>query len=444
MHGKQQFYSSILRVVACAARAALALLILLVFTVAWTPSTDAQTFAVIHSFTGGPDGGWPQSGLTMDAAGNLYGTAYIGGYTTGDCSLYGAGGCGTVFKLSKQGVGRVFSTLYMFRGYLAVNGDGVGPEAPVVIGPDGSLYSTTEGGGKRYGTVFRLHPPANPSPSTWNAWDETLLYSFDGIAGGYDPRFGPVAFGSDGAIYLTTVLGGAHDQGAVVKLTPSNGTWTESVLYSFGGRDGYYPDSGVILDEAGNLYGTTNAGGAYGNGVLFQLIRSGSGWTENLLYEFRGADDGRNPFGSLIFDKTGNLYGTTSTMGGPGNGGTVYKLTHSGDNWTFAVIHALVYGSEGQYPSGGVIFDPEGNLYGVTLAGGPYWAGTVYKLTPSDNGWIYTSLHEFTGGDDGGQPYGTLVLDPSGKLYGITWVGGPVKNCSWSGGGCGVVYEIAP
>ncbi len=420
-------------------------LLVLLFVTFLAPPAQAQTFKVLYSFTGGEDGGWPQAGPTMDAAGNIYGTTFSGGDFGGDCTRYGFAGCGTVFMLSKQGVNWTFSSLYAFHGGVAVTGDGSGPSAPVTIGPDGTLYSSTEEGGKlNQGTVFSLRPPAFPSPGVFYSWKEDVLYVFDGIAGGYSPRFGPIALDPSGAMYVTTYLGGAYNIGAVVELTPAGSGWKESVIHSFSGRDGCYADTGVILDASGNLYGTTNSGGAYGNGVVFQLVRSETGWIENVLYEFRGTDDGRNPAGTLTFDESGSLYGTTSTMGGPGNGGTVFKLTRSNGDWTFTVLHDFVYGSEGQYPSGGVVFDQKGNLYGMTGAGGAYWAGTVYKLTPSDGGWTYTSLHEFTGGSDGAIPSGKPILDESGNLYGMTEVGGIVKPCPWAGGGCGVVFEITP
>jgi uncharacterized repeat protein (TIGR03803 family) len=316
--------------------------------------------------------------------------------------------------------------------------DGNVPESGVVFGPDGALYGTTTyGGSGGVGVVYSLRPAATACKTALCPWTETVLYQF---TGGNDGG-GPSGLTCDyaGNLYGTTPGGGAFGGGTVFKLTPSNGGWTESVLYSFsGGNDGAEPDSGVILDQAGNLYGTTFAGGTghgsgcyyQGCGTVYQLTPSGSGWKENTLYAFQGGADGYGPAGGLIFDRSGSLYGTT-TNGGGGGDGTVFELSPAGGgSWTFT----LLYGEVGS--SASLTMDGAGSLYG-TITG--FWVdgdyGSVFKLTPSGGGWIYTTLHYF-GGNSGENPFGGVALDANGNLYGTTSGGGAYDN--------GVVWEITP
>ena len=418
--------------------AALALAIVLALTLVLAQSARAQTYQVIHNFTGGKDGLIPETGLTIDKAGNLYGTTIAGGGA--------GGGYGTVFKLTHKNSGWVFTPLYSFAG----GNDGADPQARVVFGPDGSLYGTTaEGGGgngcggQGCGTVFRLRPASTACKTALCPWSETVLYKFTGALDGGEP-YGAVTFDKAGNIYGTTAQGGPQSGncflgscGTVYKLTPANGSWTESVLYSFaGGNDGQWPVGSVIFDGAGNLYGSTNGGGPYGGsygyGTVFQLAPSGSGWAENILYAFHGGSDGQAPLDSPILDESGNLYGTNAG-GGTGGGGTVYQLTPSNGNWTLTTLYGFT-GSAGPY--GGVIMDAAGNLYGTTQLDGAYGQGSAFKLTPSSGSWTYTSLHDFTGGSDGGLPGCTLTFDASGNLYGTTTEGGANQY--------GVVFEITP
>jgi uncharacterized repeat protein (TIGR03803 family) len=220
----------------------------------------------------------------------------------------------------------------------------------------------------------------------------------------------------------------------------------EKVLYSFtGGADGGYPYAGLIFDNVGKLYGTTAYGGdlacstPYGCGTVFQLTPSGSGWTVNVLYSFQGESDGGFPLSGLIFDQAGNLYGTTAG-GGTGNGGTTFELTPSKGvgPWTYTLVYRFSGdGSDG--PLGTLVMDATGTLYG-TVAGTPNECGSVFKLTPSNGGWTYTSLHDFTDGSDGCQPVGNVTFDGNGNLYGTASSGG-AQSCP---GGCGTVWEITP
>jgi uncharacterized repeat protein (TIGR03803 family) len=430
----------------------LVLLSLLVISIT-SVSTDAQTYTVLHNFTGASDGGNPYAGLTIDQAGNLYGTTLYGGY---DCGAYGT--CGTTFRLKHAGSGWVFNPLYNFQG----GNDGANPFARVIIGPNGGLYGTTwDGGGSMAcnppgcGTVFNLRPAAHASPNVFAGWTEAVLYPFTYPAtDGAFPGPADLVFDQAGNLYGTTVYGGLYEItcgggstcGTVYRLMPSSGGgWTHSILYSFtGGNDGNFPYSGVIFDKAGNLYGTATAGGAYGAlsggyGTVYQLTPSGSGWDENTLYIFQGGGDGSGPKGGLIFDQSGNLYGATTT-GGSGGGGTVFMLTPSnGSNWTFSVIYSFT-GSAYCGSSGSLSMDGAGNLYGTTVCDGANKFGSVFKLTPTSGGWTYTSLHDFSRAEGAG-PHGSLVFDTSGNLYGTTQWGGTGGACN---GGCGVVFEITP
>jgi uncharacterized repeat protein (TIGR03803 family) len=232
----------------------------------------------------------------------------------------------------------------------------------------------------------------------------------------------------------------------VYELSLSNGSWTETILYSFtGGEDGSQPESGVVLDQAGNLYGTTLYGGADARGTVFQLTHSNSGWTETVLHSF--GSDGSGPYGGLIFDSAGNLYGTTQTADmGQGNG-TVFMLSPSGNDWTLTTLYRFPSGFT--YPYARLTMDAAGNLYGTTsyyfafdnYIGGQSGAGSVFKLAFAHGSWTYVDLYEFTGRGDGDGPFGGVALDTNGNLYGTTTSGGGVLYCS---GGCGVVWEITP
>jgi uncharacterized repeat protein (TIGR03803 family) len=401
---------------------------------------EAQTFTTLHSFSG-LDGGMPTAGLTMDGAGNLYGTTQYGG--TADY--------GSVFKLVHTGGSWILHPLYSFPNDGGGN-DGAEPYAGVTIGPDGNLYGTTTrgGGSAAYGTVFKLSPPASVCRSTLCPWRETILHRFSGGSDGIFP-YGAVVFDTAGNLYGTTNLGGTgtcyqgFGCGVVFKLTRSGSTWTETVVYNFRGRpDGAYPVSGLVFDQAGNLYGTTSEGGINncpgndGCGTVFQLAPSGSGWTENVIHIFNWNTDGGYPAGGLILDNAGNLYGTTESA--PLGNGTVFELTHPGGQWTYTLLYSFMSGQGGLGgPLGTLAMDAAGDLYGTTIQGGIgdcYGeCGIVFKLTPSTGSWAYTLLYDFTDGTDGGQPYDGLIFDRNGNLYG---------TASIRAGGGGTVFEITP
>jgi uncharacterized repeat protein (TIGR03803 family) len=409
-----------------AATAPLAMVFML--TVVATQPAQAQTFGVLHNFTGGQDGANPAAGLTLDKAGNLYGTAVYGG--TG-CA---PDGCGTVFQLKHKGAGWVFNPLYSF-----VSGDGIYPLARVIFGPSSVLYGTTSDTDENgnWGTAFNLRPPATACPGVFCSWSETLLYVFQGATDGANPGGGDLLFDQAGNIYGTTTSGGnSTGNGVVYELTPrSGGGYTESPLYAFSGSDGAYPYNGVVLDTAGNLYGTTAGGGLGNAGTVFELTKAAGGsWTESCSYSFQDGSDGAYPYAGLIFDQSGNLYGAT-TSGGSAGGGTVFELTPGAScNWTLNIIKSFDYPDCG--PWGTLVMDGAGNLYGTTRCGGGQEAGDVFELTYSGGAWTYDELYDFTGGNDGGEPYGSVALDANGNLYGTASAGGSE--------GFGVVWEFTP
>jgi uncharacterized repeat protein (TIGR03803 family) len=355
---------------------------------------SAQTWTVIHTFNG-LDGG-SGTGVTLDAAGNLYGTTYGAG--RGGIPRYG-----TVFKLTHMGTGWVYTRLHFFNAF-----DGYGPGSRVTFGPEGALYGTTSIGGNGYGTVYRLQPPGSCRSANC-PWTETVLYVFQGGSDGGDPSSADLAFDQQGNIY-GTAGGGAGGScngtcGVVYKLSRSGQSWSYSVIYTFQEEeDGSGPD-GVVQDASGNLYGATFAGGDYSSGVLFKLTPSGSGWTQSVLYDFPNLSDGTNPEGGLIFDRSGNLYGT-ARYGGQYGTGTVYELTPANGGWDFAVLASLP-GLAGYGPIAALAMDDNGALYGTDSD------GSVFKLTPSGNSWILTQLGE---GDMGMSS--SVTVDSNGVVYG--------------------------
>jgi uncharacterized repeat protein (TIGR03803 family) len=408
---------------------ALALTLVCALTMVATRPAQAQTFSVIHDFSG-TDGYMPYAGVTLDAGGNLRGTTFQ--------SLAAQG---TAFELRRSQDSWLLRTLGSFQGVF-----GSYPASGVVFGPGGALFGTTSLGGLRgFGIVYNLRPPGSVCRSALCPWRETIIYQFVGGTDGAHPDVGNLVFDRAGNIYGTTGQGGAANQGTVYELTPSGGGWTEKVLYSFlGGNDGAQPFSGVILDAAGNLYGTTTGGGGsgcggLGCGTVYQLTSTGSGWTENILYSFQAGATGENPYGGLIFDQAGNLYGTT-LAGGSGGGGTVFELSPSGGSWGFTLLYGLSGNSGGSL--GSLAMDGAGILYGTTFSDGIYSAGAVFKLTHQGGGWTYTTLHDFLGGDDGLEPIGGPTVDAQGNVYGTASEGG-TQNCGFETN-CGVIWEITP
>ena len=402
---------------------------------------QGQAFTVIHSFEG-PDAYVPSAGLTMDRAGNFYGTTRDGGsFNNGPfCSVYAEIGCGTVFKLSRHGSGWQLSPIFLFDGP-----DGAYPTTPVTIGPSGIVYGTTSVGGScssspyGCGTLFNLTPPAHNPRSIIYSWTELLLHNFTGNNDG-GPLPGALLFDGPGNMYGTSFWGGPTQSGLVFEFTPSGGNWTENVLYTFqGGSNGSGPRDVVADAGFDHLFGVTGGGGnggcdRGGCGTVYELTRSGSGWTKAILHIFTDGSDGAWPAAGPIMDPAGNLYGTT-----PGafvSTGTVWEMSPSAGGWTFTVLYTFT-GCANCGPYSGLTMDAAGNLYGTTNADGTFGKGNVFKLSPSNGNWTYTDLHDFTGGSDGGAPLGNLAIDGDRNIYGTTTHGG-------IDGVNGVVWEITP
>ncbi len=312
--------------------------------------------------------------------------------------------------------------LYAFKGHT----DGGDPSGSMIFDQAGNLYGTTQGGGSSgSGTVFEL------SPNQDGSWTESVLYSFTGGNDG-DRPFASLIFDSVGNLYSTTYAGGNDRAGTVFELSQNqDGSWTESVLLSFNFTNGSGPTTGLIFDSTGNLYGSTTEGGEYGDGTIFQLTQNPDGsWTETLLHSFTGGSDGNYPdHGGLVFDTAGNLYGTTYEGGNYG-GGTVFELSQNQDgSWTEKVLHQFTGGNnKGAKPESTLIFDKSGDLYGTTLSGGAHGDGNVFELIPNgDGGWTEKVLHEFTG-EDGAGPYEGVTFDQAGNLYGTAEKGGDLSG----------------
>lgn len=372
---------------------------------------SAQSFTVIHNFTGGSDGANPLGGFFIVGE-ELYGAASSGG----------SSGVGVVFKLNTSGEETV---LHEFSG----GTDGANPEGRLVMDKAGNFYGTTNiGGVSNAGTVFKVTRKGV----------ETVLYSFPGKPDGANPVAG-LAIDKEGNLYGTTTAGGASGNGTVFKLavpTETGGEWAEQVLYSFGaGTDGKTPVGGVTLDASGNLYGTTSAGGTDGDGTVFELTPSTPSWTENILHNFLLGSDGGVPYAGLVLDDE-TLYGATTEggEGGQSGGGTLFELKKASGVWTFSELYGLSgWGISGSYRN---LLMVGGKIYATTHCDGQNNAGTVYELSLAGGSWNYTPLYVFTGGSDGLYSISNLVADSKGNLYGVTLLGGA--------NGSGVAFKVTP
>jgi uncharacterized repeat protein (TIGR03803 family) len=405
------------------------MMVALAMSMMTTPVVQAQTYTVLHNFTGGSDGGNPITGLAMDVVGNLYGTTAPG--------LNNGSGKGSIFKLKHQGSSWLLSPLYNFTG----GNDGADPYGTLVFGRDGTIYGNTYYGGGSgcggmgCGTVYHLHPQPTRPPSPLSPWTEVVLYRFTGAADGANPN-GPVTFDASGNIYGTAFAGAQPGCaplgcGTVYELTKSGNNYTQSVLWSFNPSDQGRPGGGVTFDSTGDLFGTAT-GCDGGGGDVYELVKSGSGWTENVL----SGNQAECPLAGVILGSDGKFYGSTAL--GSGN---IFNISDSGGIWTVDDFLTLPGGGSLCGPDGALLRDSAGNLYGTTICTGANNLGTIFKLSPAGGGnYTYTDLHDFAG-SDGAMPHSNLVMDKNGNLYGTTFNGGSGTSCT---NGCGVVFEITP
>ena len=356
----------------------------------------AQTFTELYAFNSAgdlSDGGWPEAGVVRDAVGNLYGTTFFGGLGT-ECDINVAG-CGIVFKVDVSGNE---SVLHAFGG----TQDGWNPTAGLVFNSAGNLYGTTLlGGAHGVGVVFKIDSLGN----------EIILHSF-AHTDGANPNAGLSQDGY-GNLYGTTQYGGRgcdrHGCGTVFRMNPNG---DETLLYQFRGIDGACPLGGVVEDASGNVYGTTWLGGFYGFGTVFKIDSKGN---ETVLHNFSAASDGANPMGSLVVDAAGNVYGTTSA-GGNSSFGTLFTIDPYGNE---TVLYNFSGGNDGAYPYSNLILDAQGNLYGTSSQGGCCGGGTVFEFSNGTLNTLYSFSATINGLNSGGQnPMGGVTADANGNLYG--------------------------
>ena len=401
------------------ARIAVTLLLMVILVSA----ASASTTRVIYSFAGGNDGAYADTDLVADSAGNLYGTSVQDGRF----------GSGTVFRLSPSANGWTHTVLYSFTG----GADGGEPYKGVTLDSAGNLYGTAVTGGTGpceggCGVVYQLTRSSG-------GWIQKVIHNFTG-ADGSGPG-SPVSFDVHGNLYGMTPTGGTNGLGTIYQLRPSaTGNWTLNVIHTFTGTpDGSGGSAGRLIFRSGQLYGVATTGGANGAGTAFRLSRTPVGeWNIQILYAFKGQPDASFPYGGLLFDTAGNLYGT-SYYGGTNGLGAVYKLAYKSGVWTESVLYSFQGGSDGSSPISTLVPDSSGNLYGTTSEGGistGCGCGTIFRLAPAANAtWTEVILYRFHGAPDGAFPYnGMLAIGV--KFYGTTTQGGV--------GGDGAIFEFTP
>jgi len=383
-------------------------------------AAKASTTEIIYSFGGGADGEYLDTDVAIDAAGNLYGTSVLGGTFGG----------GTVWQLSPVGNGWVNTVLYNFTG----DADGGEPYKGVTLDAAGNLYGTAVTGGSGSceggcGVTYKL----TKSGSTWT---QNVIHSFTGADGS-----GPgsrVTVDNNGNVYGMTPTGGDFGLGTIYALRPkSNGTWAFNVIHHFtGGSDGSSGSAGRMVFRGGHLYGAATTGGDFGHGVVFELKPRASGeWGFRTLYAFQDSPDGSFPYGALLFDGAGNVYGTTY-YGGDNDLGVAYRLTRNGGSWTEQVLYSFKAGQDGNSSISNLVSDSAGNLYGTTSEGG-LGSGTIFQLTPNQSGgWTETVPHLFANTPDGAFPYAGMVGNRSNVFFGATVHGGA--------DGEGAIYKFTP
>jgi uncharacterized repeat protein (TIGR03803 family) len=398
------------------------------------PAFAGDPEKAVYTFTGGNDGGSPQGGVIADASGALYGTTSSGG----------SGHSGVVYKLTptaKGNKGFKQSTLYAFTG----GADGATPMDNLYIDSTGALYGTTYAGGANgYGVVYKLTPPGAGK----KAWTQTVLWTFTGGADGGNPQTTLIGDGQ-GNLYGTTTEGGSGVVGTVFELSPPGAgqtAWTETVRYNFtGNSDGGEPFGGLVFGPAGSIYGTTAGYGQYNDGTVYRLGPPMDGQGDRsfyLVHAFQGGSDGDTPRDGLIVDNSGNLFGTTA---GFDNQGTVFELSSAdgGQSWTQQVLYQFSgAGFDGNGPWQTVSMDASGALFGTTLGVGKSAYGEVFKLSPPAAGrskWKLQVLHTFQDNAKSQFPLSGVLIGADGTLFGTT-----EGSAGQSGYYPGNVWKITP
>ncbi len=387
-------------------------------------SFAAEKLKVLQTFNGTTNGAYPngEGPLILTSLGNVLGPTGSGGSGTGCAN----DGCGVVFELTLKQNGWKESVLYDFS---TDSTTGFAPEFGLISDPAGNLYGPAFY--ENCGSIFKLAPDSS------GGWTENVLHVFNAIpSDACDPSGGLVS-DALGNLYGLTSNGGGYGEGAAYELTPNaDGSWSYSVIYSFGQQfgDNSHPFGTLAIDSAGNLYGAAS-GGLYGEGNVFKLTNTGTDWTDSVIF-YLTAQTGGGPAGGVIFDRQGNLYGATSG-GGTGGLGTVYQLIpEPKGSWKPNLLHSFTGNDDGASPSSGSLtIDAVGNLYGETFYGGVYAWGTLFEIVKPATGsrWTETILHSFANEQDGNSPSGGVTLDSAGNLYG-TAAGGAL--------GYGLVFEI--
>ena len=403
----------------------LILFAMLMLSLAMAPSAWASTETILYNFnsvSGGTDGYYPLAPLVADSKGNLYGTTYVGG-----------SGYGVVFELSNSGGTWTETVLHTF----TANPDGAYPIGGLAFDSKGNLYGMTyQGGSLNYGTVYQL----TKSGSSWN---ETVIHNFASSSGkdGANPQYGGLTFDSKGNMYGVTYAGGSHGVGTAFIMTPSGKTWKEKIIHNFaGGSDGAYPFGNIIVGKNGYFYGTTQYGGpTYNAGTVYSLFTARGVWVHKSVYAFQGGGGGIYPLAGVVMDSAGNLYGTTY-QGGASNYGTAYELKAGKNNkFSWKLLYSFKGGNtDGAYPYyTGLILDSKNNLYGVNYNGGSSSNyGTVYELKLSSGKYKEVIVHAFAGGSTDGCESRSNVMLYKGSLYGTTYVCGSH--------GAGVAFSLKP
>ena len=337
-----------------------------------SPSGNGWTHTVLYSFTGLSDGGQPYKGVTLDAQGNLYGTAVVGGHF-GACP---EDGCGVAYKLTNSGGTWTQTIIHYFNG-----NDGYGPGAGLTFDSAGNLYGmTATGGPNAAGVIYQLQPQQDGS------WKLRLIHSFTGGKDGASGSAGRLLLDAAGNLYGVATAGGANGKGTAFRLSPAqNGTWNFTVLYAFKGQpDAGFPYGALSADKAGNLYGTTYYDGANNLGSVYQLSPGvGGKWKERVLYSFKGGRDGNSSISNLVIDKSGRLYGTTSEGGAGCSCGVIFRLAKDANGvWQEKVAYRFGGVPDAGFAYNGMVADSSGNMYGATVHGGIDNEGAIYKFVP--------------------------------------------------------------